>query len=146
MEKLNNDFLAIPFSSTERDVFRKNGFSPFLTLHEVFDNEYTVIESGSPKVRSMNFEDISRITKNTIASRQYVGNEKYDKLFATGGNHYWIGYTEYASGLSYVRANWQGDILDGGYYSEYGIRPVTSLKLDLKTKGMDLEGVWQLEI
>ena len=144
---MNNAFLAIPFSSTERDVFRKNGFSPFLTLHEVFDNKYTVIESVSPKVRSMNFEDISRVTKNTIASRQYLGDEKYNKLFAVGGDHYWIAFSNSGdSGLHFVRGYWQGDILNGGYYCEFGIRPVTSLKSDLKASGMGLDGIWQLEI
>ena len=147
MENLNNNFLAIPFSSTERDVFRKNGFSPFLALHEVFDNKYTVIESGSPKVRSMNFEDISRITENTIASRQYLGDEKYNKLFAVGGEHYWIAFSNGGdSGLHFVRGYWQGDILAGGYYIEFGIRVVISLNSDLKTSGMDLEGIWQLEM
>lgn len=147
VKKLNNQFLSIPFSTTERDVFRKNGFLAFLSLNQIFENEYTIISGDKLQVRSMNFDDISRVTENYTAPRQYVGFEKYNKLFALyEGNHYFIAFCDNDAGLYIVRSGWNSDLLPSCYYCEYGIRPVVSLKSDVKASVKDIVSAWNIEI
>ena len=109
-EKLASEFLSIPFSSTEENVFRKNGFTPYLLLSEIFENKFTNTSGEKMQVRMMNFSDISRITLNFNADHQYLGNAKYNKLFVFGSRYYIIG----GKGIWFIRGNtWNADILWG---------------------------------
>ena len=86
--KLTNEFLNIPFSSTKGDTYRKNGFTPYLSLSEIFENKFTNTSGEKIQVRMMNFSDISRITLDFKAARQYLGDAKYNKLFVFGARYY----------------------------------------------------------
>ena len=140
--KLKNEFLNIPFSFTQGDTYRKNGFTPYLSLPEVFENKFTNTSGEKMQVRMMNFSDISRITLNFNADHQYVGDAKYNKLFIFGVRYYIL-----EKGVCFIRGDtWNADILGWYEYSVMGIRPVVSLRANTKTKGIDLKGFWQLEI
>lgn len=70
---------------------------------------------------------------------------KYCKLLDNGAE-YWIPSTS-NNDIWLIRPNWNIPwpfCTDQNVKS--GIRPVVSLKSNLKTNGMDLEGYWRLEI
>ena len=80
-------FLAITFSSTEKNTYRKNGFSPYITLNEIFKNAYTQISGDELQIRAMKAEDIYTITKLTEMTSGWamnLGDANYNKLFANG--------------------------------------------------------------
>lgn len=107
--KLKNEFLNIPFSFTQGDTYRKNGFTPYLSLPEVFENKFTNTSGEKMQVRMMNFSDISRITLNFNADHQYVGDAKYNKLFIFGVRYYIL-----EKGVCFIRGDtWNADILLG---------------------------------
>lgn len=105
--KLKNEFLDIPFSSTQGDTYRKNGFIPYLPLSEIFENKFTNTSGEKMQVRMMNFSDISRITLNFNADHQYVGDAKYNKLFIFGVRYYIL-----EKEVCFIRGDtWNADIL-----------------------------------
>ena len=100
--------MDIPFSSTQGNTYRKNGFIPYLPLSEIFENKFTNTSGEKIQVRMMNFSDISRITLDFKAARQYLGATKYNKLFVFGARYYILEKKVYL-----IRGDtWNADILD----------------------------------
>lgn len=145
-QKLRNEFLSIPFSSTEKNTYEKNGFIPYLSLSEVFENVYTQISGDKLQVRSMNEDDIYSVTglKMVYDDMGFIAS-KYCKLLDNGAE-YWIPSTS-NNDIWLIRPNWNIPWpFCTGQNVKSGIRHVVSLKSNLKTNWMDLEGYWRLEI
>lgn len=147
IQKLKSEFLSISFSSIEKNTYPQNGLIPYLTLAEVFKNVYTQESGDKPQVRSMNENDICNVTQLDKMSYNDMGlvNSKYCELLNNGGI-YWIPST-INNNMWKINPNspipWPYDTSKN---IEWGIRPVVSLKSNAKTKGIDLEGIQQLEI
>lgn len=140
---LTTNFLTTIFDPSANNTYRKTGFSPYLTLTEVFTNEYTEMNGTAPNVRSMLNEDILRITGDeTFSGSISLTKPEYQNLFHVSSD-YWLASAYSSSRLWYVY--YGGDI----YYSssgEYGVRPVVSLKSTVKANGTDMIGAWNIEI
>lgn len=139
-EVLTNNFLETPISPTENHCYTKNGFIPFLTLKQVFENNFTLISGDKLQVRAMKVKDIMHITggeKNT----EY---KKWNKLFNVG-SEYMLANAK-ASYYVYL-IDTSGRFHDNGYaYYMIGIRPVVSLKSNLKTSGFNLDTIWNIQL
>ena len=156
-------FLNIGFSASQADgKFIRNGFAIYDSLIEAFTNKYTKINSGIPEVRSIMKEDADSIyqyfgeTTNVIGNGVAVNDLKYKELLAipaiTDGNygHYWL-----ANGAQDNSRLWLlfGSPIDGeagrvgvGHYRENGVRPVVTLKPNIKSVGRDINGAWDIEM
>ena len=162
VENLAIKFLTTAFHASDDNTFGKTGFNPYQTLTQIFTNKYTATyandtsvtyptystntvtgskTAGTLKVRAMTKEDIMRITENTTFSSSIdLSNAKYQNLFKVDA-YYWLASAINRSDLWYVS--------DGGYLrsnDEYGVRPVVSLKSDIKSNGTDMIGAWDIEI
>ena len=76
-----------------------------------------------------------------------LNNPKYAGLY-NNGEHYWLTTAYNTSTLWYVH-NHSGAILGNVRYganTENGVRPVVSLKSNVKTSAMDTQGRWIIEI
>lgn len=108
--------------------------------------------AGDLKVRAMTKEDLDKVYVEAggIVTTQetYVTNVKYGKLFAipstsTQYTHYWLA-SAYDS--NYLRNVNGSGYINNGDQVELGIRPVVSLKANVKTTGMDMTGAWDIEV
>ena len=87
VNNLTVKFLETPFTGNDDYTYRKNGFSPYITLNEIFKNAYTQISGDELQIRAMKAEDIYTITKLTEMTYGWamnLGDTKYKKLFANG--------------------------------------------------------------
>ena len=114
-----------------------------------YENETTVIYSGynskeitgfkhagDLKVRAMTIEDILRIASTNIK------DDQYNMLFVCGGD-YKLASAANENVLWSVRKN-TGGIHGEGKYG--GIRPVVSIKSNIKTTGFTLNGIWSIQL
>ena len=150
------EFLNIGFTDNQTDgKFRKNGFDGYSTLIEAFTNKYTVINSGIPEVRAMTKNDLDSIYQyfgeTGITQVDTVVNDaKFKNMLAIpsiteGANcYYWLA-TAYTDGTSMWRVGAFGNELnfnEGGY--TMGVRPVVTLKANIKAIGQDIDGAWNI--
>lgn len=164
VENLAIKFLTIPFHASNNNQYRKTGFNPYQTLTQIFTNKYTATYSsdtqvtyptydsntvtatrlaGELKVRAMTMEDIKLSSGlETISSRTYLTNAIYQQLYHVG-TYYWLAsaYSDYS--LWCVLYN--GSVSYGSS-NEHGVRPVVSLKSDIKSNGTDMIGAWDIEL
>ena len=165
IKNLAINFLTTSFHASNDNQYRKTGFNPYQTLTQIFTNKYTDTyandtsvtyptystntvtgskTAGTLKVRAMTNEDIMRITENTTFSSSIdLSNAKYQNLFEVDA-YYWLASADHISNLWYVERN--GDVSNSRGSSEYGVRPVVSLKSDIKSNGTDMIGAWNIEI
>ena len=71
-----------------------------------------------------------------------LNNPKYSGLY-TNNVHYWLASALNPYSLWYVYSS--GGV-NGSGSAEYGVRPVVSLKSNVKTSAMDTQGRWIIEI
>ena len=144
---LTTNFLTTAFATTGSWTYRKTGFSPYQTLTETFTNKYTATKSDgvTPQVRAMVQEDIFRVTGHTsmaTGTTMKLSDAKYQNLFANGAYYYLAS--------AYSSSNLWGVSNDGHVYgsssSEIGVRPVVSLKSNVKATGTDMIGAWDINI
>ena len=172
IEYLAIKFLTTSFHASDFAAYRKTGFNPYQTLTQVFTNKYTDTyandtsvtyptystntvtgskTTGTLKVRAMTKEDILRVTGDTTFSSSInLKNAKYQNLFDIG-TYYWLASFYY--GNQYYKGPWYvphyGTV---SYYTstssgvDYGVRPVVSLKPNVKSNGTDMIGAWNIEI
>lgn len=164
VSNLTLNFLDIAFVSSGVG-FRKTGFNPYQSLTSIFTNKYTATyasnttveyptydstvsatkTAGTLKVRAMTKEDLDKIYDPTgatvTASGTSVTNAKFQNLLNIGTNH-WLASAS-SSNLWSVRTS--GSV-DSNYSYAYGVRPVVSLKSDIKATGRDSIGAWNIEI
>ena len=156
-------FLTTPFHASNSHTYRKTGFNPYQTLTQIFTNKYTdtyandtsvtyptyssntvtgTKPAGTLKVRAMTLKDIQTATGlSSISGGTDLNDVMYQQLYQVRGV-YWLAS---ASGAGYL---WS--VEDSGSvvisYHEQGVRPVVSLKSDIKTAGTDMIGAWNIEI
>lgn len=170
VENLAIKFLTTPFHASNSYAYRKTGFNPYQTLTQIFTNKYTDTyandtsvtyptystntvtgskTAGTLKVRAMTKEDIMRITENTTFSNSIaidLSNAKYQNLFKIDA-YYWLASASNDKGLWYVHSYGNVDNTNNDYYfNECGVRPVVSLKSDIKSNGTDMIGAWNIEL
>ena len=138
---LTTSFLENQFVADKNDTFRKNGFSSYITLKEIFANKYTCLSGEKIQVRSIKAEDIYNITGLTemkLGSSMNVNNAKYNQLLVNGAN-YFLGSPYYSYAL------WGIDPA-GRDIGGYNYRPVVSLNSAVKAKNKDKIEAWNIEI
>ena len=144
---LTTNFLTTTLNESGTNTYRKTGFLPYKTLTETFTNKFTAMKSDgvTPQVRAMKAEDIYRVTGHTSMSTgttMGLNNAGYEQLFANGA-YYWLASADSSSYLWRVRDD--GFVYYNGY-SEYGVRPVVSLKSGIVVTGTDKVGAWNIEV
>lgn len=159
------NFLTTSFHASNNNQYRKTGFNPYQTLTQIFTNKYTDTyandtsvtypiyspntvtgskTAGTLKVRAMTKEDIMRITENTTFSTSIdLSNAKYQNLFEVDA-YYWLASARSNFDLWYVSSDGSVGYINATH--EYGVRPVVSLKSDIKSNGTDMIGAWNIEI
>lgn len=166
------NFLNTNFHTSDTGTYRKTGFNANQTLEKIFTNKYTATYTedtsvtystyytytttatkmkGTLKVRAMTKEDIMNATGisdwNTIYS-SWLSKDEYDKLYKTGA-YYWLasGVINYSSDTNYLYCvGGGGDVYYNSCSNEFGVRPVVSLKSNVKASGTDSLGAWNIEI
>lgn len=143
VEALTTNFLTTQITDSGIG-YRKMGFDPYLTLTEVFTNKYTkVAEDGvTPVVRAMTKEDIDTVYGTTKTYGEYLTETKYNGLFRIN-EYYWLGSADSSSSLWGVC---YGGNLSSGNYVEHGVRPVVSLKSEVRHNGKNEIGAWNIEV
>ena len=123
VNNLTVKFLETPFTGNDDYTYRKNGFSPYITLNEIFKNAYTQISGDELQIRAMKAEDIYTITKLTEMTSGWamnLGDTKYKKLFANGA-YYFLASAFNDNYLWYVHGD--GNVNNSGNYYEHRNSP-----------------------
>ncbi len=144
VEALTTNFLTTQITDSGIG-YREMGFEPYLTLMEVFTNKYTkVAEDGTTLVvRAMTKEDMDAVYGITRYG-EYLKAGKYNGLFSIG-SFYWLASSGNGMFLWNVYSNGfvANSSKDG---AENGIRPVVSLKPEVRVTTQDESGAWNIEI
>lgn len=163
VDNLAIKFLTTSFHASNSNTYRKTGFNPYQTLTQIFTNKYTATyandtqvtyptystytvtgtkTAGTLKVRAMTLEDIKSSSGLTsISSGTSLTGAQYQQLYDVGV-YYWLASADNSSNLWCVN---NGRV----YYSsssEFGVRPVVSLKSEVKSNGTDMIGAWNIEL
>ena len=154
------DFLNIGFTTNQTDgKFRKNGFNRYNSLIDAFTNKYTVINSEVPEVRSITKGDVNIVYQyfggtGTTSTETYLNKPKYRELLGIPSQnsdliyaYYWLA-TEYNGTLLWGFNGMGGNLFNNEDSDEYerGVRPVVTLKPNIKATGKDLDGAWNIEV
>ena len=144
--KMVDNFVFTGFTVEEDYTYRKTGFNPYDTLTNIFSNKYTLLkENGVPKVRALQSEDVLSVTG---ASSLSVGDDlsavRYHNLFDIGES-YWLASDYTGDDISLLVIDGNGVVAN---YSntEYGVRPIVSLKPGVIVTGTDTSGAWNIKI
>ena len=149
-----SEFLNIGTTGETEDImFLQNGFLGYKSLISAFTNKYTVINSGIPEVRSMTKEDVDSVYQyfggTGITVRETpVNDPKFKDMLAipsTIGK--WSYYKLATISDSDSNAMWYVNGNDSClFYNSYpsGVRPVVTLKANIKAIGQDIDGVWNI--
>ena len=158
-EKLTStsEFLNISFTTAQTDgKFRKNGFAEYTSLINTFTNKYTVINSDIPEVRSITKADLDALYQYFGGNGEteyvtYVDDVNYKELLAIPSTtqEYWAYYwlaTAYDDEALWGVIGYNGNALAYSSGHEIGVRPVVTLKPNIKATGKDLDGAWNIEV
>ena len=162
VENLAIKFLTTPFHASDDNRYRKAGFDANKTLTEIFTNKYTATyasdttvtyptfstntvtgtkTTGTLKVRAMTLEDIKKVTGlSSISNWTSLTDARYQNLFNIGAI-YLLASADNSSRLWFV---YDGGNVDSGSNDEGGIRPVVSLKPEVKATSQDANGAWNI--
>lgn len=162
VENLAIKFLTTPFHASNSYAYRKTGFNPYQTLTQIFTNKYTATyandtsvtyptystntvtgtkSAGTLKVRAMTLDDIKLITGGSTSG---LSDASYQELFKIDA-HYWLASAG-LNGSNYLWCVSNRGSVSSGYDYEFGVRPVVSLKSDIKSNGTDMIGAWDIEL
>lgn len=168
--KLAINFLTTPFHTSDNETYRKTGFDPNKTLTEIFNNKYTAVYANDTsvtyptystntvtatktantlKVRAMTKEDVYNATASSDRPITSIGsgglsNASYQNLFKIDA-YYWLASAYNRYDLWSVDND--GSVYDGrNDDSEYGVRPVVSLRSEVLATGTDMIGAWNIEL
>ena len=141
-ELLTKGFTDIPVSNdaNEKYSFIKSGMGNNLSIDEAFYGKYTY------KVRAMNAEDILKATKETemaSGTSMNLANEKYKNLLVNDVNYY-LASTDDANTSDLWNVSSEGSV-SGLSNSVIGVRPVVSLRANIKSLGMNNLGRWEIK-
>ena len=163
-------FLTTPVHATDYEKYRKTGFDANKTLTEIFTNKYTATytrntsvtyptystntitetkTAGTLKVRAMTIEDVKKAGGiDTIEIGTKLTDAIYKNLFEVGAE-YWFASVAYVNNSydenALFRLHANGSVY-GSSYKECGIRPVVSLKPEVKATSQDANGAWNIEL
>ena len=144
IKALTEDFLQTGFStsaSTKTNYkFIKSGFDTREVLEKVFLNKYTSTTDTARTIKAEDIYDITGLSEMASGTTMDLSNAKYNNLFANGST-YWIAT---ANGSSLWNVQTDGSV-SSNVASELGIRPVVTLRDDIKTFGFDNAGRWYIE-
>ena len=162
VKNLAINFLTTSFHASNNNQYRKTGFNPYQTLTQIFTNKYTdtyandtsvtyltyssntvtgTKSAGTLKVRAMTLDDIKLITGGSTSG---LSDASYQELFKIDA-HYWLASAG-LNGSNYLWCVSNRGSVSSGYDYEFGVRPVVSLKSDIKSNGTDMIGAWDIEI
>ena len=162
VKNLAINFLTTSFHASNNNQYRKTGFNPYQTLTQIFTNKYTdtyandtsvtyltyssntvtgTKSAGTLKVRAMTQDDIKLITGGSTSG---LSDASYQELFKIDA-HYWLASAG-LNGSNYLWCVSNRGSVSSGYDYEFGVRPVVSLKSDIKSNGTDMIGAWNIEI
>lgn len=162
VENLAIKFLTTPFHASNSYAYRKTGFNPYQTLTQIFTNKYTATyandtsvtyptystntvtgtkSAGTLKVRAMTLDDIKLITGGSTSG---LSDASYQELFKIDA-YYWLASAG-LNGSNYLWCVSNRGSVSSGYDYEFGVRPVVSLKSDIKRNGTDMIGAWDIEL
>ena len=113
--------------------------------------------AGDLKVRSITKEDVDKIydpTGKTVAKHgeNVMDNPKFEKMIAILNTNDTPTYTSYLLASAHSAFSVKGiggkttASFVAGSEQEFGIRPVVSLKANVKTTGYDVTGTWNIEV
>ena len=141
-----DNFVTTELTVQDENSYRKNGFDVYDTLSNIFNNQYTLLyENGKPKVRSIKSEDILKvIDANNLNIGDDLTNKKYHNLLNIGES-YWLASDYAGDDTSLLAVNAEG-IVANYSNAEHGVRPIVSLKPNVKVTGKDTSGAWNIEI
>ncbi len=164
VENLAIKFLTTPFHASDKNRYRKTGFTPYQTLTQAFTNKYTATyasdttvtyptydnntvtgtkTAGTLKVRAMTMDDIKKATGlSAISYGTKLADARYQNLFNLG-TYYWSA-SAYNSYILWCMSRDGNVSYSDGNVS--GVRPVVSLKFDVRAKGTNINGAWNIEI
>ena len=147
-------FLNIGFTEEQTDgKFRKNGFTGYTSLINAFTNKYTKITLGIPEVRAMTKDDVDSVYQyfgeTGITNQEtYVNDSKFkDMLAIPVSKQNMYGYYFLASSYEDYRlcaVVYEGFINAPAAPRELGVRPVVTLKANIKAIGQDIDGAWNI--
>ena len=146
VNKLNEGFLTTEFTVQDENTYRKNSFNANEALADIFNNKYTLLdENGKPKVRSIKSEDVLKvINAGNLDVGQDLTNKKYHNLLDIG-QVYWLASDYTGDNTSLLAVDAEG-IVANYSNAEYGVRPIVSLKPNVKVTGKDKSGAWNIEM
>ena len=153
-------FLNINFAINQADgCFKENGFSKYGYHNEglinAFTNKYTKINNGIPEVRSITKDDVVYIyqyfggTSDVVIDGSDVSDAKFKEMLlipssTSGyGSFYWLATSLNNINLYTIRGSLK--VVGAGNYAILGVRPVVTLKPNIKALGTNLDGTWKIE-
>ena len=153
------EFLNISFDNHVDGCFGSNGFNIYNSLIDAFVNKYTVINSEIPEVRAMTKDDVDYIYKHFNGTDEVtvngtpISDEKYKNmiylpskiegyLYAT----YWLATNSNSQYLWNVSSGVYADRTGTKATHYFGVRPVVTLKPNIKAVGKDIYGAWDIEM
>ena len=144
--KIVDDFVFTGITVADENTYRKKGFDAYDTLVEIFSNKYTLLnENGVPKVRAIQSEDVLKVTgASDLNVEDDLSLIKYHNLFNIEQT-YWLASDYAGDDTSLLAVNAEG-IVSNFSNAEYGVRPVVSLKPNVRVAGKDTTGAWNIEI
>ena len=162
------EFLNIDFTTTKTDgKFVKNGFDTYSSLIEAFTNKYTKIVTfmnkdnatiyNMPMVRAMTKENVDSVYQHfggvgTTSYNQVLSIQEKDMITIpsttnTLSSYYWLASANSEKGSNYLYfINGDENKLYSGHTQERGVRPVVTLKANVKAIGQNLNGAWDIGI
>ncbi|MBQ8380193.1 MAG: hypothetical protein IJX34_05185, partial [Clostridia bacterium] len=162
VEKMSSttEFLNINFTTNQADCcFKENGFNRYGYQNEglinAFTNKYTKINSGIPEVRSMTKDDVDNVYQyfggqGITAIDTSVNDKNFKDMIVTPsitsdyGSFNWLATIDEEKYLWTIRGNF--GIVGSGYNAILGVRPVVTLKPNIKALGTNLDGTWKMEM
>ena len=143
--KSTTEFLNIGFASRKSGYFDVSGLTIYNSLIDAFTNKYTKINEDIPEVRSMTKADVDNLyqyynnTTETTVYNQPLDDEKYKNMIDNGPPYYLATVYEYDSMLYNGMAR-----LYAHSNHMLGIRPVVTLRPDVKAIGQNINGAWDI--
>ncbi|MBQ8379821.1 MAG: BspA family leucine-rich repeat surface protein, partial [Clostridia bacterium] len=144
------EFLNIDFAYRTSGYFDTNGFSTYNSLVDAFTNKYTVINSDIPEVRSMTKDDVDNLyqyfnnTTKTPAYAEMLNDIKYKDMLAIPGS---LSHSPYYLATVYAYDSKLYNVGLDLYSHEnhmLGVRPVVTLRPDVKAIGQNINGAWDI--
>ena len=144
--KIVDNFVFTGITMADDYTYRQTGLNPLATLTDIFSNKYTLLkENGVPKVRSIQSEDVLSVTgASSLNLNDDLSDVKYRNLFEIGQT-YWLASDYTGDDTSLLAVDTNG-IVTNYSNAEYGVRPIVTLKPEVRITGVDMTGAWNIKM